>query len=240
MKSLVEEASSVSKAIEKAWIRAGKPASFSVKVYEEAQSGFLGFNSKPAKIGLFFEDQAYSKNHLEGRKKHHSSSYHTEESDRPARHTHKQSEQNQESNQEKRAVNNPHRNPENASRGHDSARNHEGSRKQHDGQRSSSQRRRPHSFDKKEHDRSDRPARSEHKKTSPSSFEKREHNAAVSKNTPEESTVRSTTPVVPAPATPQPSARKVLKVSSRRYFAPKNDSGAQTSILSTDTTDSKN
>ena len=57
MKSLVEEASSISKAIEKAWARAGKPHSFSVKIYEEPQSGFLGFNSKPAKIGIFFEEE---------------------------------------------------------------------------------------------------------------------------------------------------------------------------------------
>jgi len=58
MKSLVEEASSVVKAIEKAWTRAGKPQSFTVKIFEEPQSGFLGFNTKPAKIGIFYEEIA--------------------------------------------------------------------------------------------------------------------------------------------------------------------------------------
>jgi hypothetical protein len=57
MKSLVEEASSIFKAIEKAWTRAEKPQSFSVKVYEEPQSGFLGFNSKPAKVGIFYDER---------------------------------------------------------------------------------------------------------------------------------------------------------------------------------------
>ena len=56
MKSLIEEASSVVKAIEKAWIRAGKPQAFSVKIFEESQTGFLGFNVKPAKVGIFFEE----------------------------------------------------------------------------------------------------------------------------------------------------------------------------------------
>ena len=57
MKSLVEEASSIFKAIEKAWTRAGKPQSFSVKVFEEPQGGFLGFNQKPAKVGIFYEEK---------------------------------------------------------------------------------------------------------------------------------------------------------------------------------------
>ncbi|MCF7900240.1 Jag N-terminal domain-containing protein [Candidatus Babeliales bacterium] len=57
MKNLVDEASSIFKAIEKAWTRAGKPRSFSVKVYEEPQSGFLGFNTKPAKVGIFYDER---------------------------------------------------------------------------------------------------------------------------------------------------------------------------------------
>ncbi len=54
MKSIVEEASSIVKAIEKAWERAGKPQEFTVKVFEDAERGFLGMTKKPAKVGIFF------------------------------------------------------------------------------------------------------------------------------------------------------------------------------------------
>lgn len=58
MKSIMEEASSLAKAIEKGWARAGKPQEFTVKVFEEAQTSFFGLlTSKPAKIGLFFQEQ---------------------------------------------------------------------------------------------------------------------------------------------------------------------------------------
>lgn len=57
MKSLVEEASSIAKAIEKAWERAGKPSSFSVKIYETGEKNFLGFTKKSAKVGIFFEEE---------------------------------------------------------------------------------------------------------------------------------------------------------------------------------------
>lgn len=56
MKSLVEEASSITKAIEKAWTRAGKPQTFSVKIFENPEVGFLGFTKKSAKVGIFFEE----------------------------------------------------------------------------------------------------------------------------------------------------------------------------------------
>jgi len=49
----MEEASSIMKAIENGWTRAGKPQEFSVKIFEEAQKNFFGFTSKPAKIGIF-------------------------------------------------------------------------------------------------------------------------------------------------------------------------------------------
>ncbi len=57
MKSLVEEASSIAKAIEKAWERAGKPQAFSVKIYEIGEKNFLGFTKKSAKVGIFFEEE---------------------------------------------------------------------------------------------------------------------------------------------------------------------------------------
>ncbi len=55
MKSIIEEAPSILKAIEKAWARAGNPTEFSVKIFEEAQKNFFGMTSKNAKVGVFFE-----------------------------------------------------------------------------------------------------------------------------------------------------------------------------------------
>lgn len=56
MKSIVEEASSIAKAIENGWIRAGKPQEFTVRIFEESEKNFLGFNKKPAKVGLFYKE----------------------------------------------------------------------------------------------------------------------------------------------------------------------------------------
>lgn len=56
MKSIMEEASSIFKAIEKAWLRAEKPQSFSVKVLEEQTKNFIGMTVKPAKVALLFEE----------------------------------------------------------------------------------------------------------------------------------------------------------------------------------------
>ena len=55
MKSIIQEKSSIFKAIEEAWIKAKKPKSFSVIVFEEQQKNFLGITTNPAKIGLFFD-----------------------------------------------------------------------------------------------------------------------------------------------------------------------------------------
>lgn len=56
MKSIIEEASSISKAIENGWIKAGKPKDFSVKIFEEPVKGFFGITIKSAKIGIFFQE----------------------------------------------------------------------------------------------------------------------------------------------------------------------------------------
>lgn len=56
MKSIVEEASSIAKAIENGWIRAGKPQEFTIRIFEEPEKGFLGMTKKPAKIGLFYKE----------------------------------------------------------------------------------------------------------------------------------------------------------------------------------------
>ncbi len=57
MKSLMEEASSISKAIDLAWNRAGKPAQFSVKILEEAERNMFGLTKKSAKIAFFFDER---------------------------------------------------------------------------------------------------------------------------------------------------------------------------------------
>ena len=62
MKSIMQEGSSVTKAIEQAWIKAGKPAEFSVKVLEEAQKNFLGLTLRSAKIALFFDEKTQKGN----------------------------------------------------------------------------------------------------------------------------------------------------------------------------------
>ena len=55
MKSIMQEGSSVIKAVEKAWEAAGKPREFSIKVFEEQQKNFLGLTTKSAKIAIFFD-----------------------------------------------------------------------------------------------------------------------------------------------------------------------------------------
>lgn len=57
MKSIMEEASSVFKATEKAWTAAGKPSEFTVKILEEAESRFFGLSGTPAKIALVFDEK---------------------------------------------------------------------------------------------------------------------------------------------------------------------------------------
>jgi len=57
----MEEASSIFKAIENAWNRAGQPHDFSVKVFEEPQRNFFGITVKSAKIGLFFDEKSLTK-----------------------------------------------------------------------------------------------------------------------------------------------------------------------------------
>ena len=49
MKSVVVEASTVAKAIESAWLKAGKPEEYFIRVLQEHTSGFLGFGAVKAK-----------------------------------------------------------------------------------------------------------------------------------------------------------------------------------------------
>lgn len=55
MKSVIHEASSIAKAVDQAWEKAGYPAEFSIKVLETPEKNFLGFTKRSAKIALFFD-----------------------------------------------------------------------------------------------------------------------------------------------------------------------------------------
>jgi hypothetical protein len=69
MKSIMEEASSISKAIEKAWLRAGEPQSFSIKVLEKPVKNFFGITKKYAKIAFFFNGD-YQSSSFEQKERH--------------------------------------------------------------------------------------------------------------------------------------------------------------------------
>jgi len=57
MKSIIQEESSVERAIKVGWEKAGKPREFSVKIFEEEKKNFIGMTKQPAKIALFFEEK---------------------------------------------------------------------------------------------------------------------------------------------------------------------------------------
>lgn len=57
MKSIMEEASSISKAIDQAWSRAGKPAEFTIKILEHPERNMFGLTTKSAKIAFFFDER---------------------------------------------------------------------------------------------------------------------------------------------------------------------------------------
>ena len=58
MKSVVAEASTISKAIELAWQKAGNPKEFLIKVFQEPQRNIFGLTKTSAKVGIFFDDAA--------------------------------------------------------------------------------------------------------------------------------------------------------------------------------------
>ena len=53
----MEEASSIVKALENAWKRAGSPREFSVKVLEKPEKNFFGLTTKKAKIAFLFTEE---------------------------------------------------------------------------------------------------------------------------------------------------------------------------------------
>lgn len=71
MKSIMEEASSILKAIEKCWTRAGKPQEFSVKILEKPEKYFFGLCKKPAKVALLYKDGEQGGYHKDRRTRQH-------------------------------------------------------------------------------------------------------------------------------------------------------------------------
>ncbi len=68
MKSIVQQAASITKAIEKAWQRSGCPRNFSVKVLEPGKKNFFGFVSSPAKIAFLFDEKTIAQKEKPKRK----------------------------------------------------------------------------------------------------------------------------------------------------------------------------
>lgn len=57
MRSLLIQASSVEKAVEKAWASAGMPTEFNIKILDFGEKGFLGITKKQAIISIIYEPQ---------------------------------------------------------------------------------------------------------------------------------------------------------------------------------------
>lgn len=74
MKSVIQESSSLSKAIEQGWIKAGKPREFTIKIFQEAKKNFFGFTTIPAKIGIFFRETFDNKESQQKPQQRHSQS----------------------------------------------------------------------------------------------------------------------------------------------------------------------
>jgi len=55
MKSMLHEASSVTKAIEKAWAESGQPREFTINVLELGEKSFFGFTKRPAIVSITFD-----------------------------------------------------------------------------------------------------------------------------------------------------------------------------------------
>jgi len=58
MKSIIQEASSVAKAVEQGLLKAGNPRDFSVKILELPEKNFFGLTTKPAKIALYYDERS--------------------------------------------------------------------------------------------------------------------------------------------------------------------------------------
>lgn len=54
MKSMLHEASSIIKAVEKAWTESGKPSEFTIKILEKGEKNFIGMTTRPAIVSITY------------------------------------------------------------------------------------------------------------------------------------------------------------------------------------------
>lgn len=87
MKSIIEEASSIGKAIQNAWKRANQPHEFSIRIFEMPQKNMFGFTTKSAKIGIFYDEgkKSNDKNHITQPQHHQPSAPREKEREKVAR-----------------------------------------------------------------------------------------------------------------------------------------------------------
>lgn len=241
MKSLVEEASSISKAIEKAWTRAGKPQSFSVKVFEEPQGGFLGFNQKPAKVGIFYEEKQEQTSSYKPR--HNKSGNRSQSGQTTRTPHHKRHPENAKTVSSDNRRNNSSEENDRRSQHNTRPRPTSSLRPTHTTTQKDTEKKTVRPLEKKVSD-SPRPERAqrapqERDDRRPDSRQKRHPQRPVERKTSTDRPVASSNvnptgerpkrpkaaPVIPVekPATPTPSTRKVLRVSGRRYAGPKKE-----------------
>lgn len=57
MKSLLQEASTIERAIDKAWNEAGKPTEFTIKIHDQGERNFLGMSRRPAIISIIYKPE---------------------------------------------------------------------------------------------------------------------------------------------------------------------------------------
>jgi predicted RNA-binding protein Jag len=57
MKSILQEANSIERAIDKAWNEAGKPKEFTIRVLDEGERNFLGLSRRPAIVSIFYKPE---------------------------------------------------------------------------------------------------------------------------------------------------------------------------------------
>lgn len=68
MKSVIQEGPSLAKAIEEGWKKAGKPQEFTIKIFQDAETSFLGLRiKKKAKVAIFFGSNAQERNYSKDR-----------------------------------------------------------------------------------------------------------------------------------------------------------------------------
>lgn len=228
MKSLVEEASTITKAIEKAWTRAGKPQSFSVKIFENPEVGFLGLTTKKsAKVGIFFEEVATDK----APRNHHNRATQTQDrgQERPHR-EHNARQDNREQRPERRPQDTRERGPrQNARPNNRPPQDREHSREHTRDTRAAHPRNRDqnsaHPRSQRDHGTPHNERQERHER--PERHEQTHHHEAQQERVLVTPAPQNQAPVKPldvtVPVTTAANIKRAPKISGRRFVAPKKD-----------------